>query len=262
MKPDLETTTPPPDLLLDGRLNLRQPASGHRSGTDAILLAASIPETQQGLVMDIGAGAGAAGLAGAVRCRNARFELVEISPELAELARINVIDNNLRDRAQVTCCDVLSASARRAAGLADGLADLVIANPPWLTPGRARLSADPARALAHTALPEGGGAAAGVEGWVRAMAALTKPAGTMTMIHRADALGDILKACEGRFGALAITPIFPREGAPAIRILIAGIKGSRAPLGLAAGLVLHGPDGRFTLQAEAIHRGEKGIGFP
>lgn len=36
------------DRLLDGRLILRQPRKGHRAGSDAILLAASLPELDGG----------------------------------------------------------------------------------------------------------------------------------------------------------------------------------------------------------------------
>ncbi len=35
-----------------------------------------------------------------------------------------------------------------------------------------------------------------------------------------------------------------------------GVKGSRAPFSIMPGLILHEADGRFTEQAEALHRGE------
>jgi tRNA1(Val) A37 N6-methylase TrmN6 len=43
---------------------------------------------------------------------------------------------------------------------------------------------------------------------------------------------------------------------PAIRLLLSGTKGSRAPLTILPPVVLNGPDGRFTPEAEALHRGE------
>ena len=48
----------------------------------------------------------------------------------------------------------------------------------------------------------------------------------------------------------------PHADRPAIRVVLSGIKGSRAPLTVLPPLVLNGPDGRFTPQAEALHRGE------
>ncbi|MCC2112793.1 MAG: methyltransferase, partial [Hyphomicrobiales bacterium] len=76
------------------------------------------------------------------------------------------------------------------------------------------------------------------------------------MIHRADALGDVMAALAGRFGAVAMKPLRPRRHAAATRIVIRATKGSRAPLVLLPGLVLHrqGENG-YTAEAEAILRG-------
>jgi tRNA1(Val) A37 N6-methylase TrmN6 len=93
-------------------------------------------------------------------------------------------------------------------------------------------------------------------GWIRASLAILKPGGRLTMIHRPEALGTILEAVGNRIGAIALLPVFPREGASAHRLLVSGIKGSKAPLRIAPALVLHQDDGRLTGEADAIHRGE------
>jgi tRNA1(Val) A37 N6-methylase TrmN6 len=80
------------------------------------------------------------------------------------------------------------------------------------------------------------------------------------MIHRPDALSAILAAIGSRLGALALLPVHPTIGASAHRLLVSGVKGSKAPLRVASGLVLHGPDGRLTAEADALHRGERFIG--
>ena len=77
------------------------------------------------------------------------------------------------------------------------------------------------------------------------------------MIHRPDALAPILVAAEGRLGALALLPVHPAANASAHRLLVSGVKGSKAPLRLAPALVLHGPDSRLTPEADAIHRGDR-----
>jgi tRNA1(Val) A37 N6-methylase TrmN6 len=99
----------------------------------------------------------------------------------------------------------------------------------------------------------------GLESWLRAALALLRPGGLLAMIHRADALDDILRALKGRLGGLEILPIFPREGRAAIRVVVRGRKGSKAPLSLLPGLALHTEDGRFTPTAEALHR--RGLGL-
>ena len=94
---------------------------------------------------------------------------------------------------------------------------------------------------------------------MRAVAALTRPGGRLALIHRADHLGEALGACEGRFGALSVLPIHPRAGEAAHRIILRGIKGSRAPLRILPGLMLHEGAG-FTPLVEALHRGEAALG--
>ena len=121
--------------------------------------------------------------------------------------------------------------ARRAAGLADEAADLVVTNPPFFEPGAVRASPDAGKARAHVFGGETGGAP--LVGWIRACLALLRPGGRFALIHRPDALAAILAAAEKRLGALALLPVHPRAGAPAHRLLVSGVKGSKAPLRIA-----------------------------
>ncbi len=229
-------------------LTLRQPASGHRVGADAVLLAAAAGPPA-GRVVDVGAGVGAVGLALVQRWPEARGDLIEISRELAAFAASNARESGLSERARVLCLDVLDGKARRAAGLADGKADLVVSNPPYYAKGRVRSSPDPDRMRAHVL-------EASLADWIGAALALLAPGGRFVMIHRPEDLRPILEALGGRLGALGVRPVHPKAEAAAIRILVSGVKGSRAPLQLLPGLTLHEPDGRFTSEAAAIHRGE------
>ena len=82
------------DRWLGGRLALVQPKGGHRVGTDAALLAAAAG-TPEGRIADVGAGVGAVGLALAQRSERAFADLIEIEPDLAELAGVNAQRNGL-----------------------------------------------------------------------------------------------------------------------------------------------------------------------
>jgi len=218
------------DGFLDGRLRLRQSAAGHRAGTDAVLLAAATPEDQQGLILDVGAGAGAVGLMAALRAPAATVGLIDIDRESCALARENVAANNLEARALVYEADVLSAKSRRAAGLIDESAALVLTNPPFHQVGKVRVTPDAAKARAHVA-------SAPLADWMRACLALLTPGGVFVMIHRADALVECLAAVEGRIGGVSIEPIHTRADAPATRILLRGVKGSKAPLSILKAIV-------------------------
>ncbi|MEE8630779.1 MULTISPECIES: tRNA1(Val) (adenine(37)-N6)-methyltransferase [Methylobacterium] len=241
-----------PDHLLGGRLVLRQPArGGHRAGTDAVLLAATAGARAGETVCDLGAGTGAVGLAVALACPEARVMLVERDGEAAALARINAEANGLAARVRVVEADVTAPGReRRAAGLLPDTVDLLLTNPPFFEPGRHRASPVAAKASAHGFSEPGG-----LEAWLRTCADLVRPGGRMVMIHRADALPACLDAMAGRFGGLSVTPVQPRADAAANRVLVAGVRGSRAPFSLLPALVLHGSDGRFTPGVEAMHRG-------
>jgi tRNA1(Val) A37 N6-methylase TrmN6 len=241
------------DAFLGGRLRLRQPAKGHRAGTDAILLAAAAPAEVSGLVLDIGAGVGAAGLALAKLRPQLTFGLVENDPFAAALARDNLSLNGLVGLGQVYEADVLSAESLSAAGLLAGSARLVITNPPFLDPARARLSSEPGKRAAH-AMPAAQPHA--LSAWIVACIALLEAGGLFVMIHKPEALPEILAALAGRAGALALLPVHAREGEPATRILLRGKKGGRAPLAIAPPLVLHAGQ-KFGRTAEALHRGEE-----
>ncbi len=242
-----------PDRLLGGRLALWQPAAGHRAGTDAVLLAAAAPAAADDRFVDVGAGVGTVGLALALGRGSATGLLLEADPATAALARRNVALNGVEGRVGVVEADLFARAADRPAALRQEAASLVVTNPPFFEAGAVRASPNAARAAAHVAGPRRHG------DWLAAAAALLAPGGRLVMIHRPDALPALLAACDGRLGGVVVRPVLPREGADAVRILLAGVKGSRAPLRLAAALVLHGPGGGFTAEAEAVHRGEASV---
>lgn len=237
------------DRLLGGAVALLQPKRGHRAGTDAVLLAAFACVRDGGLAVDLGAGTGAVGLMIARRCPGARILLVEREPDLAMLGRRNIALNGLDDRAAVTTADVFAPKPdRRAAGLTPGLADLVASNPPFFEAGEGRRSPEPRRASAH--LMAGGGLAE----WLEGAADLLRPNGRLALIYRADGLGRCLAALGRRFGSVTVTPVHPKAAEPASRVLIGAVKDGHARMRLDPAIILHGPDGTFTAQAERLHR--------
>jgi tRNA1(Val) A37 N6-methylase TrmN6 len=242
------------DAWLGGRLTLVQPKRSHRVGSDAALLAAAVDLTE-GRLVDVGAGVGAVGLALAARREAVSVDLVEIDAVSAKLAVENAALNGLGRRVRVLNLDIGDARARRAAGLADETADAVVTNPPFFDPGTVRLSPNAGRARAH-GFSRTEAAGAPLVGWVRACLTILKPGGRLVMIHRPGALASILQATLGGLGGIALLPVYPRARDSAHRMVVSGVKGSRAPLRIARPLVLHGADGRLTVEADDIHRGE------
>jgi len=241
-----------PEPFLGGRLRLFQRRGGHRAGTDAVLLAAAASADPGRLVADLGAGSGAVGLAVAARAPDARVVLAELDEDAASLAERNAALNGMQVRVQVVRVDLLAGTrTREEAGLPRQTADLVLTNPPYLVAGGGRSSPDEARRRAHEM------GAGGLDAWIKACAGTLRRDGVLALIHRADALGVILAALEGRFGAIRLLPVLPRTDASAHRLLVQAVKGSRSPLQIRPALVLHEANGAFTPRAIELHHGEQ-----
>lgn len=228
------------DAFLGGRLMLRQLRKGHRAGHDAMVLAASTAAKPGDRVVEFGAGTGAAGLAMATRVPGLDLTLVEIDKTLADLAQGNADTNAISARA--IALDVAAgADAFAAADLAPDSADVVLMNPPFNDAVKHRSSPDAGRATAHVATPTT------LADWVHASRRVLKSGGALTMTWRADGLAEVLAAFDRGFGSLVVQPVYPATETPAIRILIRGIKGGRAPLCLLPGLVIASDEVRTAL---------------
>jgi tRNA1(Val) A37 N6-methylase TrmN6 len=230
-------------------MRLRQPKAGHRAGHDAMLLAAATPAHQGDRVVDFGAGVGAAGLAVATRVAGIEIVLVEIDEGLAALARGNAASNGIE--ARVIALDVASSAESFAtAGLTPDSVDLVLMNPPFNDAARHRSSPDKSREIAHVA------DAATLESWSHAARRILKSGGVLSLIWRADALGQVLSALDRGFGSLAILPVHGDPTAPAIRVLIRAVKAGRAPTQIYPGLMLNDESGVPNKQVQEILAGK------
>jgi tRNA1(Val) A37 N6-methylase TrmN6 len=220
------------DAFLGGQLRLRQPKSGHRAGHDAMLLAAATLARPGDRVAEFGAGVGAAGLALARRVGTIGLVLVEIDPRLAALARENAARNAIA--ADVIVLDVTApADAFAAHGLEPDSVDVVLMNPPFNDATRHRASPDRARSIAHMAEP------AMLDSWVHAARRILKSGGVLTLIWRADGLGEVFSALDRGFGSLAVLPVHGEATKPAIRVLVRAVKGGKAPTRIEPALMLN-----------------------
>lgn len=239
-----------PHAFFGGLISVFEAKAGHQSGTDAVLLAACMPADGHGVLLDLGCGSGVVGLGIAARCQGMDVQLVDVDAGMVDLARLNCLHNGLDGRVQAVQCDVLASFAeRQAQGLGADLADFIFSNPPFHPAGRVQTSPVEPRAKAHVLDDDS------MRQWVKTLHTSLKPKGRFAMIHRPDMLPLLLEAMQGRFGAIHIRPVHGKAGRPATRILLSGVKGSRAPLSLLEPLVLHDSEGNRTREDEAIARG-------
>ncbi|MBL0370766.1 methyltransferase [Rhizobium sp. KVB221] len=244
------------DAFHFGGFHIVQPKGrGHRAGMDAMLLASMVATEGPIRVADLGAGAGAAGMAVAARLDTASVLLVEKSADMVAFARKSLaLPENARIAARiaVTEADVtLKGKARLAAGLEDDTYDHVIMNPPF-NDASDRRAPDGLKAEAHAMQGDL------FEDWIRTAGAMLKPGGQMSLIARPESIAAIIDACGRRFGGIEVTLIHPREAENAIRVLVSAIKGSRARLTFRSPLYMH-PEGshRFLADVDDLNNGRK-----
>jgi tRNA1(Val) A37 N6-methylase TrmN6 len=241
--------------FLGGKLSLLQPRKGYRAGMDAALLAAACDAGPGQRVIEAGCGPGAVLLSAAVRRPESRFTGLERDPQALALCLKNIAANGLQDRVQAMAGDI--AGRFSALGLAPF--DAALANPPFFDDPAALRGPAPEREAAWIA--EGG-----LQAWTRFLLKAVREGGTITLIHRADRLADILALLGEGAGGLRIRPVHPFADEPAKRVLVRAVKTGKAPLVLLPPLVLHdrperGSGGRHTAETEAILRGDSALSW-
>lgn len=237
------------DAFLGGRLRILQPEKGYRAGIDAVFLAASIPCAAGETIFEAGIGTGVAALCTIVRNPSIHVTGIEIASRYAMLCEENAKRNGFGHSVHVIHADMKDALRKDLSHLPQhGTFSHAIANPPYFDEGKSTPSPNLLKAQAHAFGPED------LELWIKVMHTMVALRGTMTIVHRAETLGKILTAMDGRFGDIRIAPLYAREGTAASRVVIQGIKGSKAPMQLLPGLILHTENSQFTPDAEAVLR--------
>jgi tRNA1(Val) A37 N6-methylase TrmN6 len=235
------------DALLDGRVRLLQPARGYRVAVDAVLLAASVPLAAGLRIMDVGCGVGAAALCLLARAREAGFADIrltglEVQERLVELARQNAQRNGASALFDVVAGDVAAPPA----GL--GIFDHILTNPPYLPPSRADPSPDPGKALATVE------STAGLAAWIAFCLRSLRPAGTLTLVHRADRKAEIVDLMRPHVRDITILPVLPQVASAPGRLIVRARPGKGGTVLAREPLVLHRPGGGYTEAADAILR--------
>jgi tRNA1(Val) A37 N6-methylase TrmN6 len=240
------------DAFLGGMVEAVQPKRGHhRSGLEAVLLAAAIEVDFTGTAVDLGAGVGVAGFGIAARCPGARVVLVERDAEAiacAGAALARPANRDFADRVSVVSADIGdwdSGSAK---------ADTVVMNPPFHGNGAGTRSPRAARAAAHVLGDDG------LSPWVDAAAGALAPGGRLVVVFRADQLEALLAALGRQFSDSVILPIRPRERLPAHRVLVRAVRGRGQSSRTLPPLTLHGPaGGAYLPNVDRMLRGEIGL---
>jgi tRNA1(Val) A37 N6-methylase TrmN6 len=233
-------------FVLDKKVRLLQPEGGFRTSLDSVMVAAACPAKPGERILDLGCGVGGASFCLAHRVHNLFITGIDIQPQYIDLARQNALLSNDTTR----CEFIVGEIGTFRFSSKDQRVDQVLCNPPFLEAGTYTPSPDQGRA---TALGHEGQETI-LTDWIDCAFHALKNGGTLTMIHRADAVDKIVQGLGKRFGQTGIIPLYPREGQAAKRVIVRTKKDSHAPAIIHAGIILHNADGSYTEAANKILR--------
>ncbi|GGZ30192.1 tRNA1(Val) (adenine(37)-N6)-methyltransferase [Asticcacaulis endophyticus] len=238
--------------LLNGRVDLWQPAKGYRIGMDGALLAAAAAgvlaedRVKPVRVLELGCGVGGVMLSLYKRCPQVVATGIERELQSFELLQENIKRNDPAARHTAISGDI--GKGFKSFGLERF--DMVMSNPPYFD--------DPTLLRAPHELKRPAWIADdGLSAWTEFAQGSVKDGGEILFVHRADRLFDLLNGLSGRCGSFIIRPIQPFADQPAKRVIVRAKRLGKAPLKLLPPLILHDKgDRKHTPEVEAILRGE------
>jgi tRNA1(Val) A37 N6-methylase TrmN6 len=252
------------DTFYRGRIRVLQSKKGYRFSVDAPLLADFVRTRPGDEALELGTGSGIISLLLSVKPFR-RITALELQPGLADLARRNVELNGLGGRIEVVEADLRTYEPGRTF-------DLIFSNPPYIRKATGFLSASAEKSAAKHELHGAIGEILGKTGeWLG-------PQGRACFVYPEKRRADFLAAAE--MSGLAVRRlrfVHPRDGeAPNLFLIELGhAVGKRAASGgeearaedrkdkdeaglqpeMMSPLILFGPDGKYTPEAEAVFAG-------
>jgi tRNA1(Val) A37 N6-methylase TrmN6 len=203
------------------------------------MVAAAVPAGAGDEVLEMGCGVGVASLCLATRVPGSRITGIDTDESLIAVASENAVLNGMDCRLVFIVADAMAPPPLQRRSY-----DHVFCNPPFYD-GAGRRS--PSSTMAAARYDDGA-----LGRWVESGLKRVRSQGSFSVIIRADRLTEVLGALPKQ--GSSIFPLWPAQGRPATRVLVQIHKGSRAPLKLLPGLVLHEADGHYTEKADAILR--------
>ena len=228
------------DDFLGGKIKLKQ--GEYRATSDAVLLAAAVQAKENETILDVGCGTGAVSLCLMARIKNLQVTGLEIQPQMADLAKENAVINNMSFN--IVQGDILNLPAE----WKERQFHHVVTNPPYFTETPKRQNSVTATAHAEQ-IP--------LSKWLDFCIKKVRAKGTLTIIHRTEAVPEILSVLNGRMGNITLIPLWPKNNVEPKRVIIRAKMNSKTPFQLHTGFILHNDDNTRTELMEEVMRNGK-----
>ncbi len=229
------------DTFFNGKLQILQKKRGYRFSIDAILLSQFIKIRRNEKAIDLGTGCGILPLLLSHTTKAHSFVAVEIQKGLAELAKINVLLNDLGNRVSILYKDFRELKET----FPPGSFNVVFSNPPYRKYRTGRVNPTIEKAIARHEIK------GTLEDLISIASYLLSSKGRCYLIYPASRVVDLLLILRSkRLEPKRIQLVYPRFNEEAKFILIESIKASGVELKIMEPLILHGTEKDLLAKVE------------
>lgn len=231
------------DTFFDGRIRVKQSRHGYRFSIDAVIIAGHAAPRPGDRVIDLGTGCGIIPMILAYRYPEIEIYGVEVQEELAEIAALNVEENEMASRITIRCMDMKSLKH----DMTSGPADLVVSNPPYRRAESGRINPDDQRAVARheikVTLPD----------VVETAGRMLNISGRFVTVYPAERMTDLLTHMRSaNIEPKIVRMIHSELHTEAKLILVEGRKGGGPGTKVASPLIIYQKDGSYTDEVEKM----------
>jgi tRNA1Val (adenine37-N6)-methyltransferase len=231
------------DTFFNGRIQVKQNQSGYRFSVDAVLLAWHTGPRPDDTVLDLGTGCGIIPIILVYRHPGIKVYGIEVQRDLADIARLNVDENNMDDRVFIRCMDMKLLNH----SITSGPVDLVVCNPPFRKASSGKINPDQQRAIARHEIKTT------LQDVIKTAHNMLRTSGRFVIVYPAERMTDILS----QMRATGIEPkwirmIHSNKNTHAKLILIEGKKGGRPGLKIRPALIIYRENGTYSHEIEKM----------
>lgn len=238
-------------LTLDtiGDIKLYQNKRGYRFSVDALLLYSFVNLHRAYRIADLGAGSGIVGILLAKRYPEAEITLIELQKSLVELAKRNIVLNNLQDRVTVIKNDIRYIDTIRL--FINSLLhrfDLVVSNPPFRRQKTGLISPTGEKAIARHEIE------LKLADLIQAACSLLRSKGRLCMIYHPSRLVELIAALrEKHLEPKRLRFVHSNLMTEAKMVLVEAIKDGRTEMKIDNPLYIYNKDGTYTDELKALY---------
>lgn len=231
------------DTFFNGMVTVKQERVGYRFSIDAVILAHHVRPKPGERVVDLGTGCGIVPLIIGFRHPETRMFGIEIQKELADIANINIRDNEMEEKIRIFCRDIRTVQP----GMFQGPVDIVASNPPFHKAASGRINPNRQRAVARHEIR------VTLLDVVKAAGDILKRAGLFVLVYTSERLPELvqhMRSC--RIEPKNVRFIHSRKNSESKLMLMEGIKQGKPGLKVGPPIIIYREEGTYTKEVEAM----------